>query len=173
MMGKLLRFEKRDENYNANLPNAGDSPASFGAWKPVQQSLFPFANVVVIVSLSEEIGTQLLAVVTQARPGYVFDFRPVPRFDFGNMSRSRAFECFENLKSQYIEIKNSADGAWRAQILKRFPNQTDRPLMFLVNEGYDDLENAIVCFISENRNWAIHKLSNQASVENIAKLKQL
>jgi len=163
MIGKLLQFERR-----GRAPESASQELGKGVWRPVQQSLFPLANVVVIVSLSEEVGRLLPNVMNQARPGYVFDFRAVPRFDFGTLNRYRAFEVFEKVHSKYFDIGNDS-GEWRQQILNRFPMQADRPIMFLI-DGLDDIENRLVSFISENRNWAIHKISNQPPAENTCKV---
>lgn len=171
MTGKLLRFERRSEKPGQEALDVSQESRPLGTWKPVQQSLFPLANVAVIVSLSEDLGAHLLSLVQQARPAYVFDFRSVPRFDFGNMNRSRFFECFEQLQSRYVEVSNDEGGEWRALLLTRFPNRVEHPLMFLVNEGRDDLENAIVRFIADNRDWAIQKISSQSPSEKIAKLR--
>ena len=163
MIGKLLRFERR-----AGISENTDQEWDKSAWRPVQQSLFPLANVVVIVSLSEEVGRLLPNVMSQARPGYVFDFRSVPRFDFGTLNRHRAFEVFEKIQSKYFDV-GSDSGEWRQQILNRFPMQADRPIMFLI-DGLDDIENRLVSFIAENRNWAIHKISNQLPAESARKV---
>lgn len=160
--GKLIIFHRPGAMPN---PNAGQElHLTDQGWfvSAVQQSLFPLTKSFIIPSLSEEVGVKLVEFLEQTRPAYIFDCRSVPRFDFGNMTRARMFECFERNHSKYIDLAGMPRSAWHSQIVRRASLHGERPIMILVPEESSDLEAYIVRLIAENLDWSIHKISKDA-----------
>ena len=70
----------------------------------VQVALFPDPRTIVLVRMDEETGARLPDILHQVRPRLVADVRALPRFDFGNLSRSRMFQAFNELMITYHDL---------------------------------------------------------------------
>lgn len=159
--GKLIVFHRPGTVPKPNAVQDFSSTENGWSVSAIQQSLFPLAKSFIIPSLSEEVGIKLPEFLQQMRPAYVFDCRSVPRFDFGNMTRARMFECFEKQHSKYIDLSGMPKTSWHSQIVKRALSHGERPMMILVPEQSEELEAFIVRLIAENLDWSIHKISKE------------
>ena len=72
---------------------------------PVQKTLFPERKpgVVVFLEFSAMTDRELVEVMEDEQPGYIFDLRLAPRFDLGSLSRESVFELFSRISARYVD----------------------------------------------------------------------
>lgn len=102
-----------------------------------------------------------LAVLTDARPRYVFDLRLVPRFDLGSLNRRLVFSLFAQSATRYVDLsadrgnKKERDDHLKANVLANELRRTivsptsaiGRPILFVVDEPQFE-ETYISAFVS-------------------------
>ena len=71
-----------------------------------QTMLFPEARsgIVVFVCFPDVEEREFVSLLECAKPSFVIDLRIVPRFDVGRLNRDRAFDIFDAIGTQYIDL---------------------------------------------------------------------
>jgi hypothetical protein len=71
------------------------------------QLCFPFiepVGLLTLINMRRMTRKVFVDFVTQRRPQFLFDVRPVPSFDVGSFSRSAAFTLFEHVATSYHDL---------------------------------------------------------------------
>jgi len=98
--------------------------------------------VVVFVSFLQIEDQDFFEVMEYAQPSVILDLRVAPRFDLGKLTRSLAFQIFEQVKASYIDAASlvttgdSHEAALNAirQILASSRFDLSRPIVCLVGQ---------------------------------------
>lgn len=129
------------------IPGRKRVPTAADAFRPAPQrsqtSLFPEARpgVVVFVCFPAVEEREFVALLENARPGFVIDLRVVPRFDVGRLNRGRAFDLFDAVGSKYMDLTGILmNGASHGDVMKSFTDllasgsvDLYRPVIFLLS----------------------------------------
>lgn len=73
---------------------------------PVQPNLFPVTSqsLLGIVNMARISAEEFTTVLQSVRPRWVFDLRPLPRFDLGWLNRREVFDLFEKCSISYQDV---------------------------------------------------------------------
>lgn len=125
-----------------------------------QSSLFPLPRrgLLIFAYFPEITGEEFKKTIESAKPGYIFELRASPRFDFDNLNRKIAFQHFANQASIYVDLTTSWLCSEEPELLltefrsyfKNVPVSTDRPLMVLMNRrtGLENLTDTLRKLVS-------------------------
>ena len=121
------------------------------AW---QTTLFANRNpsLLLFVNFEEVSESDFKAILSGARPKFLFDLRRVPRFDLGGLNRRQAFSLFSKAGTRYLDLSRrlNAEGettifdpGFAAQLIANSSNQAfiDGPAAFLVDAQQFDEAN--------------------------------
>lgn len=95
---------EKDQSHLRLLPAVDPNTKSEGS---VQHTLFPMTAsswTVAFVQLSTSQERSLIELLDWIRPRWVIDLRPLPRFDYGTLSRRRVFEHLDRLAAVYHDV---------------------------------------------------------------------
>lgn len=72
----------------------------------IQADLFPMAKpgLLIFSDASELSADRFLTLLNEARPTFVLDVRPTPRFDMGRLNRRQVFEIFRENHIHYVDV---------------------------------------------------------------------
>jgi len=75
-----------------------------------QAELFPMAkpSLLIFADASEISGDCFVKLLNEARPTFVLDLRPTPRFDMSRLNRRQVFEIFSQNQIHYIDVAGMA-----------------------------------------------------------------
>jgi hypothetical protein len=95
---------EKDQSHLRLLPAGNPNAKSEGS---VQHALFPMtasSRTVAFVQLGTSQERSLIELLDWIRPRWVIDLRPVPRFDYGTLSRRRVFAHLDRLAAVYHDM---------------------------------------------------------------------
>jgi hypothetical protein len=72
----------------------------------IQPSLFPVmqSNVLIFINISGHSSRDFVQLLENAKPAWLIDIRPMPRFDLGQFNRKMAFELFARNHINYLDL---------------------------------------------------------------------
>jgi len=118
--------------------------------EPVQVALFPritktLAVFVAFPGISE---TEFAAALESSRPTFVFELRVCPRFDIGRLNRREAFQWFQKINAQYMDVSSAAASSNHLDLILALRNifthlELTGPLMFLTDNPSDAISDEI------------------------------
>lgn len=148
------------------------SGAALSSTQEIQADLFPIAKpwLMIFTDVSEVSADSFVMLINEARPTFILDVRPAPRFDIGRLNRSRVFEIFEQNHIQYIDVAGLAGvtSRWDANLNPSFLVETinaklyqgsgavEGPIVVLCNDK-DCLSSAMAVFPKQIRSSERHK----------------
>lgn len=110
-----------------------------------QADLFPTAKpwLMIFTDVSELSADSFVRLINEARPTFILDVRPAPRFDIGRLNRNRVFEIFEQNHIQYIDVAGLAGvtSRWDANLNPSFLVETINANLY---QGSEAVEGPIV-----------------------------
>ncbi len=73
---------------------------------PVQPALFPMTpqSLLGLVNMARISADEFTSVLQTVRPRWVFDLRPLPRFDLESLSRKAVFNLFQRFSISYQDV---------------------------------------------------------------------
>ncbi|HSN98243.1 MAG TPA: hypothetical protein VLS89_08090 [Candidatus Nanopelagicales bacterium] len=76
-----------------------------------QLALFPVfsSSLLGILNIERVSGIRFEELLRDIRPRWLFDLRPVPRFDIDQLNRRRAFALFRQYRVEYLDITGRLD----------------------------------------------------------------
>lgn len=80
--------------------------------KIATQLCFPFiepVGLLTLINMRRMTRKVFVDFLTQRRPQFLFDVRPVPSFDVGSFSRTAAFTLFEHVATSYHDLAGTLD----------------------------------------------------------------
>lgn len=90
----------------------------------VQAELFPMSKpwLLIFTDTCELSAEHFVQLLSQARPTFVLDIRPTPRFDMGRLNRRLAFEIFRENHIRYVDVAGLAgvSSKWDANLNPSF-----------------------------------------------------
>jgi hypothetical protein len=115
-----------DVPYLRLLPSASDDSRPMGTiGEGAQATLFPLPDTSLLAFVSIDVlETSFERLLSDLHPRCVVDLRPLPRFDFGQMNRRRAFETFNRLGATYFDLggqlglETSRSSLWSSEELR-------------------------------------------------------
>jgi TIR domain len=91
---------------------AREGPASPVRFEQMQEPLLPITDRTLGICTADGMDESILtSLVENLRPSLIVDFRTAPRFDFGTFNRRRAFDLFESVSAQYIDLGHASSKA--------------------------------------------------------------
>src|SRR5262249_51276333 len=101
----------------------------------------PRSGIVVFVCFPAVQEQDFVDLILNAQPRFVIDLRVVTRFDVGRLNRRRAFELFEGVAAQYVDLTGTLlNGASREDVMHDFTELISskrfslyRPVVFLLS----------------------------------------
>ena len=115
-----------------------------------QSELFPMAkpHLLIFADVTNIPPEEFVSLISEAKPSFVFDLRPTPRFDFGRLNRKTSFELFRANGTLYVDVTGliGVSSKWDAnlnpsfmvksinEILKARDSSTG-PLVFLFDDN--------------------------------------
>lgn len=115
-----------------------------------QAQLFPKPRhgLLIFIHFFDVTEQEFRETIEYARPSFVLELRPTPRFDVGRLNRQAAFRVFENQDSVYHDLTSSLMGradeeaviANLQTFLDSFQPSFERPVVFLLNRRETDGE---------------------------------
>ncbi len=135
--------------------------------EPIQVALFasPRPTSAVFLSFSQLSEGDFIAALDFARPTLIFELRSCPRFDFGHLNRSRAFQHFEATNSKYFDLCADGPGVLSRlrALLQRFGQKLTGPVMFLIDNSARGLESEIARALRDvsEESWELCELPKE------------
>ncbi len=112
----------------------------------VQADLFPMAKpwLLIFVDTSDLSADCFVALLNEARPTFVLDLRPTPRFDMGRLNRRQVFEIFRLNLIHYVDVAGLAgvSSRWDANLNPLFLADTIN--VSLLRSGAPGIEGPII-----------------------------
>lgn len=72
-----------------------------------EAAVMPDMAMLGLVDMSSVSDIAFRAIISQLRPSWVFDLRPVPYFNVGRLNRKRAFELFRSNNASYRDVASA------------------------------------------------------------------
>lgn len=99
--------------------------------------------LMIFTDVSELSADSFITLIDEARPTYILDVRPAPRFDIGRLNRGRVFEIFERNHIQYLDVAGlvGVTSRWDANLNPSFLVETINEKLY---QGTNALEGPIL-----------------------------
>ncbi|MGD0669524.1 MAG: hypothetical protein ABSB23_18350 [Bryobacteraceae bacterium] len=158
-------------------PERQTSPRPQDFVEPVQEALFPSPNkaLAVFVAVPEITENEFTVALESSRPTFVLELRACPRFDVGRLNRREAFQRFQNVNAQYVDVSSCAPSSGEIDVILTLRNvlaqlRVPGPLMFLLDSSSGDLADEITRTLVDvsAENWDICRVPSYQPLRPVA-----